>query len=114
MGKMENLKFRVGTNTNYNLLVFKSDLFNQKDLRVIKTKDNLWFIVSDIAKILEYKNIDGLAKNNVQEKNKKAYKDSGFYNSASGLKLFPHSILINEDGIKDIVAKSRNKNKKIK
>ena len=67
------------------------------------------FVATDIAKILDYKQIDKISKTIVEEKNKTYYQDTEFYSSASSLKLLPNSILINEDGIKNIIAKTKSK-----
>jgi prophage antirepressor-like protein len=50
---MENL-ICGDANTKCNFHVFESEFF-KKNLRVIKSSENIWFIASDISKILEYK-----------------------------------------------------------
>ena len=100
----------VPSNTNCNLYVFKSQFFKDKELRVVKNEGECYlFVATDIAKILDYKQIDKISKTIVEEKNKTYYQDTEFYSSASSLKLLPNSILINEDGIKNIIAKTKSK-----
>jgi prophage antirepressor-like protein len=100
----------VPSNTNCNLYVFKSQFFKDKELRVVKNEGECyWFVETDIAKILDYRQIDKISKTIVEEKNKTYYQDTEFYSSASSLKLLPNSILINEDGIKNIIAKTKSK-----
>ena len=100
----------VPSNTNCNLYLFKSQFFKDKELRVVKNAGECyWFVATDIAKILDYKQIDKISKTIVEEKNKTYYQDTEFYSSASSLKLLPNSILINEDGIKNIIAKTKSK-----
>ena len=61
----------VPSNTNCNLYVFKSQFFKDKELRVVKNEGECYlFVATDIAKILDYKQIDKISKTIVEEKNK--------------------------------------------
>ncbi len=100
-------------NTNYKMLVFKSDLFINQNLRIVNNVDKKpYFMASDIAKILLYKNIDSMAKYLVKDNDKFQYKDTRFYNSSLGLGLQPHSIFINLNGFNDILLRTKSKNAK--
>ena len=55
-----------------NLFLFKSDLTNGKEIRVVGTSENPLFIGKDIAEILGYKNTrDALIKEHVDEEDKR-------------------------------------------
>jgi len=65
----------VPSNTNCNLYVFKSQFFKDKELRAVKNGKNCcWFVSADIAKILDYKQIDKISKTIVEEKIKSIIK----------------------------------------
>ena len=101
------------TNTNYKMLVFKSDLLINQNLRIVNNSDKKpYFMASDVAKFLLYKNIDSMAKYLVKENDKFQYKDTRFYNSALGLGLQPNSIFINLNGFNDILLRTKSKNAK--
>ena len=56
MKKVQKNNFAVVANTpNCKSLVFKSQLFNNSELRVFVNRKIYWFIATDVAKILEYK-----------------------------------------------------------
>ena len=56
MKKVHKNNFVVVANTpNCKSLVFKSQLFNNSELRVFVNRKIYWFIATDVAKILEYK-----------------------------------------------------------
>jgi len=76
-------------------------------LRVFVNRKIYWFIATDIAKLLEYKQLDKIAKTIVEDKNKKYYKDTNFYSSGGSpfKNLVPTSILINKEGINNVIAK---------
>ena len=114
MKKVQKINCGDGT-ANYKFLVFKSQLFKNSELRVFVNRKIYWFIATDVAKILEYKQFDKIAKTFVEDKNKKYYKDTNFYSSGGSpfKNLVPISILINKEGINNVIAKSRSKNVKI-
>lgn len=119
-GRIENISTANGkysqsgiTNTNYKLLVFKSDLLINQNFRIVNNVDKKpYFMASDIAKILLYKNVDSMAKYLVKDNDKFQYKDTRFYNSALGLGLQPNSIFINLNGFNDILLRTKSKNAK--
>jgi len=100
-------------NTNYNIFVFKSNLFKDQSLRIVNNVDKKpYFASSDIAKVLLYKNLDSMAKIFVKTNDKFQYKDAPFYNSALGLGIQPNAIFINLQGVNDVLLRTKSKNAK--
>jgi hypothetical protein len=100
-------------NTNYNIFVFKSNLFKDQSLRIVNNADKKpYFASSDIAKVLLYKNLDSMAKILVKDNDKFQYKDAKFYNSALGFGIQPNAIFINLQGVNDVLLRTKSKNAK--
>lgn len=120
MKRIENISTANGkysqsgiNNTNYKILVFKSDLVINQNLRIVNNSEKKpYFMTSDLAKILVYTNIDSMAKYLVKENDKIQYKDTRFYNSGLGLGLQPNSIFINLNGFNDVLLRTKSKNAK--
>ena len=99
--------------TNYNLFVFKSILFRDQILRIVNNVDKKpYFLSSDVAKILLYKNLDSMAKMLVKDNDKFQYKNTDFYSSSAGLGIQPNTIFINLQGFNDVLLRTKSKNAK--
>ena len=61
-------------------LVFKSELTNGKELRVIGTSGEPWFVAKDIAEFLEYKDTTTAITDNVDEEDKITFENSSTNN----------------------------------
>ena len=59
--------------SNTNLFLFKSDLTNGKEIRVVGTAENPLFIGKDIAEILGYKNTRDALIKHVKPNHKKTF-----------------------------------------
>jgi len=73
---------------------------------------NVWFVGSDVCKILDYKNECRTINNHVDDVDKMSYKE--FINKGTDLvslfKLHPKTILINESGFYSLVLRSKQDN----
>jgi len=99
--------------TNYNLFVFKSILFRDQILRIVNNVDKKpYFLSSDIAKVLLYKNLDSMAKMLVKDNDKFQYKNTNFYSSAACIGIQPNTIFINLQGFNDVLLRTKSKNAK--
>jgi prophage antirepressor-like protein len=77
---------------------------------VLDKLGNPWFFVRDILKILEYKDIKDVIKNNIKKENKtKIIKINKEYKTIFGSEMNPHTIFVNEFGLYDLILKSKMK-----
>lgn len=74
----------------YDVLTFEKHKINI----MIDKENNMWFSAIQIIKLLEYKNVSNIIKNNISEKNK----------------IKSNEIFINEAGLYELVSKSDKKN----
>ena len=102
----------VGENnelSNTNLFLFKSDLTNGKEIRVVGTAENPLFIGKDIAEILGYTNTNESIKEHVDDEDKMTWfqcqKSRG--SVSLPLKLQAQTILINESGLYSLILRSK-------
>jgi hypothetical protein len=77
-------------------------IFKNKNIRIIKEKDEYWFCASDICKILEIKNVSA-GTNNICDNWKKIYK----INTNGG---FQKLIIINKYGMRQLIYRCRKLN----
>lgn len=80
-------------------------IFDNKNVRILGTCDQPWFIAKDIAEILGYKDTKKAVKKHVRDKNKKSLSDEG--GRIAPLRIHPDSILINEVGLYSLILKSK-------
>ena len=95
--------------SNNNLLLFKSDLTNGKDIRVVGTTENPLFIAKDIGEILGYIDTKKAIVDNVDEEDKITWSK---LKSKGGcqlplIKLHPSTVLINESGLYSLILRSK-------
>jgi prophage antirepressor-like protein len=97
------------------LPVFKSELTNNNEFRVLGTYNEPWFIGKDIAKYLGYKDMKQAIRDHVNEKDKISYKQyietKGVFNTT--LKLHPDTVLINESGLYSLMFGSKKPEAKL-
>ena len=93
--------------SNTNLFLFKSDLTNGKEIRVVGTSENPLFIGKDIAEILGYKNTRDALIKHVKPNHKKTL-NSNVANHDS-LNLRVDTVLIDEAGLYSLVLRSKMK-----
>ena len=93
--------------SNTNLFLFKSDLTNGKEIRVVGTAKNPLFIGKDIAEILGYKNTRDALIKHVKPNHKKTL-NSNVVNHNS-LNLRSDTVLIDEAGLYSLVLRSKLK-----
>ena len=95
--------------SNTNLFLFKSDLTNGKEIRVVGTTENPLFIGKDIAEILGYADTTKSIREHVDEEDKTTWiqdqKNGGA--KMAGLKLQAQTILINESGLYSLILRSK-------
>ena len=100
--------------SNNNIFLFKSELTNGKEIRVIGTPENPLFIGKDIAEILGYVDTSQSIREHVDEEDKmkwsQAQKSRG--NETLSLKLQAQTILINESGLYSLILRSKLENAK--
>lgn len=88
------------------LIKFKENTINF----ILDKQGNPWFFVRDILKILEYKDIKDVIKNNIKKENKtKIIKINKEYKTIFGSEMHPHTICVNEFGLYDLILKSKMK-----
>ena len=98
--------------SNNNLFLFKSDLTNGKEIRVVGTAETPLFIGKDIAEILGYIDTKTSIEDHVDDEDKMRW--SHVQKSKGGvsppLKLHPQTILINESGLYSLILRSKLEN----
>ena len=80
--------------SNYNLPVFKSELTNGKEIRVLGTYDKPLFIAKDIAEMLGYKDTEQSIRKHVDIEDKISYSESRVLNNpveTTGLEIDPQT-----------------------
>jgi prophage antirepressor-like protein len=111
---MTTLPIKSNELSNNNLFLFKSDLTNGKEIRVIGTPENPLFIGKDIAEILGYTNTKKAIEDHIDGEDKmkwsQAQKSRG--NETLSLKLQAQTILINESGLYSLILRSKLENAK--
>ena len=95
--------------SNTNLFLFKSDLTNGKEIRVVGTSENPLFIGKDIAEILGYSNTNESIKEHVDEEDKMKWSQvqKSRDSETLSLKLQAQTILINESGLYSLILRSK-------
>jgi anti-repressor protein len=103
---MSSQSLQLSTN---GLLVFKSDLTNGKDLRVVGTVENPLFIGKDIAKMLGYTNSMKAIRDHIEIEDKIIWENiqNIWQNESFPLKLQPQTYLINESGLYSLILRSK-------
>ena len=88
--------------------VFKSELTNNKDFRVLGTSDEPYFVARDIAEFLEYTNTTKAVRDHIDDEDKLTAKqfDKNRENNLTPLKLQGNTILINESGLYSLIIRS--------
>ena len=90
-------------------MLFKSELTNEKEIRVVGTSENPLFIGKDIAEILGYADTKKAIEDHIDEEDKMKWKQA--QKSKGGemtpLKLHPQTILINESGLYSLILRSK-------
>ena len=95
--------------SNIGHLIFKSELTNGIELRVLGTSEEPWFIAKDIALMLDYKDTkkavdDHIDKEDILPYNKLVENKGG---NSPPLKIHPQTKLINESGIYSLILRSK-------
>lgn len=101
--------------SNTNLFLFKSDLTNGKEIRVVGTAENPLFIGKDIAEILGYKNTRDALIKHIDEEDKITWSKVKKNNSIEELpliKIHSQTILINKRGVNSIITYGKKHNPK--
>jgi prophage antirepressor-like protein len=95
--------------SNNNILIFKSDLIQDSELRVVGTTTTPLFIAKDIAKMLGYKNINRDVNRHVDEEDMLTYQDAllKWGTEMVPLKIQPQTKLINESGFYSLILSSK-------
>jgi len=93
--------------SNTNLFLFKSDLTNGKEIHVVGTSENPFFIGKDIAEILGYKNISDALLKHVKPNHKKTLNTT--IANRDSLNLRADTVLIDESGLYSLVLRSKMK-----
>ena len=111
MNKMNEHSNHIDDQSNITL-IFKSQLTNDKELRVFGTAMDPWFIGKDIAEFLGYINTDKALRDHVDEEDKitldQFRKTRGERIVPPFVKnLQPHTILINESGLYSLIMRSK-------
>jgi prophage antirepressor-like protein len=113
--------------SNNNLPIFKSELTNGIELRILGLHDDPWFIAKDIAAMLEYKNTEKAVRDHVDndyiltyENYKKSrlnemscLKNDCRPNETRGLKIQDTTKLINKSGLYCLILRSKNEKAKL-
>jgi prophage antirepressor-like protein len=111
---MTTLPIKSNVLSNNNIFLFKSELTNGKEIRVIGIAENPLFIGKDIAEILGYTDTSQSIREHVDEEDKitcsQAQKSRGV--KITPLKLQPQTILINESGLYSLILRSKLENAK--
>ena len=106
------------TSSRFSLLelpIFKSDLINNNELRVLGTIENPLFIAKDVAIMLEYSNTKKAIIDHIDTEDVITYNqlnESGVPFRYPG-KIQPHTKLINESGLYSLILRSKNKKAKL-
>jgi prophage antirepressor-like protein len=97
------------------LPIFKSDLTADKELRVLGTYNEPWFIGKDIALFLGYKDTDQALRKNIDNEDKISFKEFKNMNpvAETGLKIQDSTVLINESGMYSLAVSSKLPNAKV-
>jgi len=109
--------------SNNNMPIFKSELTNGIELRILGSHDDPWFVAKDIATMLEYSNTEKAVRDHVDNDYILTYENykklrppemGGLKNESS---LFPiiqsQTKLINESGLYCLILRSKNEKAKL-
>ena len=109
--------------SNNNMPIFKSELTNGIELRILGSHDDPWFVAKDIATMLEYSNTEKAVRDHVDNDYILTYENykKSRPNEMGGLKnessLFPiiqsQTKLINESGLYCLILRSKNEKAKL-
>ena len=101
--------------SNNNLPIFKSELTNGSELRVLGAHDDPWFIAKDIALMLEYKDCDQAIRTHIDKEDILTYKQYKILGPVilTGLKIQDTTKLINESGLYCLILRSKNEKAKL-
>ncbi len=101
--------------SNNNLPIFKSELTNGIELRILGSHDDPWFVAKDIATMLEYSNTNKAIIDHIDKEDILTYNvlvKNGGNESLSPL-LQPQTKLINESGLYCLILRSKNEKAKL-
>ena len=109
--------------SNNNMPIFKSELTNESELRVLGSHDVPLFIAKDIATMLEYKNTNKAINDHIDKEDiltyenyKKSIPNGGLENGGNESLapiLQPQTKLINESGLYCLILRSKNEKAKL-
>ena len=97
--------------SNNSMPIFKSELTNGIELRILGTHDDPWFVAKDIATMLEYSNTNKAINDHIDKEDILTYNflvKNGGNKSLSPL-LQPQTKLINESGLYCLILRSKMK-----
>ena len=101
--------------SNNNIPIFKSELTNGIELRILGTHDDPWFVAKDIATMLEYSNTNKAITDHIDKEDILTYnflvKNRG--NESLPQLLQPQTKLINESGLYSLILRSKNEKAKL-
>ena len=101
--------------SNIILPIFKSELTNGIELRILGTSDEPWFIAKDIALMLEYKNTNKAIIDHIDKEDILTYNqliENGGNDSLSQI-IQSQTKLINESGLYSLILRSKNEKAKL-
>jgi prophage antirepressor-like protein len=101
--------------SNNNMPIFKSELTNGIELRILGSHDDPWFVAKDIATMLEYTNTNKAITDHIDKEDILTYNflvKNGGNESLSPL-LQPQTKLINESGLYCLILRSKNEKAKL-
>jgi prophage antirepressor-like protein len=110
MNKMNEHSNHIDGNQSSNInLVFKSQLTNDKELRVFGTSLDPWFVGKDIAEFLGYIDTKKALQDHVDDEDKMTLDQFRKRREVIHLPSFlhPHTILINESGLYSLIMRSK-------
>lgn len=85
-------------------------MIDLKDIRVLGTKEEPYFVARDVAKILGYKDTDQALRKHVDEEDKITYKEYLEKNICNKIKISTQAILINKRGVICLLTYGRKNN----
>ena len=101
--------------SNNNMPIFKSELTNGIELRILGSHDDPWFVAKDIATMLEYKDCDQAIRAHVDNDYILTYKQYKILIPVkiTGTKILDTTKLINESGLYCLILRSKNEKAKL-
>lgn len=78
--------------------------FDQKEVRIIGTFEQPWFVAKDVAEILGYKKTRNAIEKHVDDEDKKKINEEPCFGA---LQLHPETVLVNESGLYSLILKSK-------